>query len=208
MDTSTSVFYAAAGLPALVSTGITILYFLKACSYVFNAISHQTKRRVATPTTGGGQQEHCANMGEEGHTEICEQIQGNLSEQYGGRPERSPRTILLSRRGQNICLPSFRNETGHTAEPTFQENAEGLQSRRHRTPKKHYGKRPKDSRTNATGISTKRGSRTMPPMNNHNMLKEMAEKVTANDQTRFLMMEFRGFKRPSPPKTPGPQKRK
>ena len=47
---------------------------------------------------------------------------------------------------------------------------------------------------------------TMPPMNNHNVLKEMAEKVTANDQTRFLMMEFRDFKRPSPPKTPGPQK--
>ena len=155
-----SVFYAAAGLPALVSTRITILYFfLKACSYVFNAISHQTKRRVATPTTGGGQQEHCANTGEEGHTEICEQIQGNLSEQYGGRPEQSPGTILLSRRGQNICLPSFRDDTGHTAEPTFRENAVGLQSRRHQTPKKHYGKRPEDSHVNATGIFTKRGSR-------------------------------------------------
>ena len=88
MDSSTSVFYAAAGLPALVSTGITFLYFfLKACSYVFNAISHQTKGRVATATPGSGQQEHCTNMGEEGHTEICEQIQGNLSEQYGRRPE-------------------------------------------------------------------------------------------------------------------------
>ena len=49
---------------------------------------------------------------------------------------------------------------------------------------------------------------TMPPMNNHKMLKEMAEKATANDQTKFLMMEFRDFKRPSPPTTPGPQKRK
>ena len=47
---------------------------------------------------------------------------------------------------------------------------------------------------------------TMPPMNNHNVLKEMAEKMTANNQTRFLMMEFRDFKRPSLPKTPGPQK--
>ena len=28
---------------------------------------------------GSGQQEHCADMGEEGHTEVCEQIQGNLS---------------------------------------------------------------------------------------------------------------------------------
>ena len=111
------------------------------------------------PTTGGGQQEHCANMGEEGHTEICEQIQGNLSEQYGGRPGRSPGTILLSIRGQNIRLPSFRGDTGHTAEPAFRENAEGLPGRRHRTPEKHYGKRPEDSRVNATGIFTKRGSR-------------------------------------------------
>ena len=51
-------------------------------------------------------------------------------------------------------------------------------------------------------------ARTMPPINNHNVLKEMAKKTTANDQTRFLMMEFWDFKRPSPPKTPGPQKRK
>ena len=48
----------------------------------------------------------------------------------------------------------------------------------------------------------------MPPMNNHNVLKEMAEKAAANDQTCFVMMEFRDFKWPSPPKMPGPQKRK
>ena len=49
---------------------------------------------------------------------------------------------------------------------------------------------------------------TMPPMNNHQVLKEMAKEATANDQTKFLMMEFRNFECPSPPKTPGPQKRK
>ena len=131
----------------------------KACSYVFNAISHQTKGRVAMAMSGGGQQEHCANMGEEGNTEICEQIQGNLSEQYGRRPERSPGTILLSRRGQNICLPSIGDDTRHIAEPAFRENAKGLQSRRHRTPEKHYGKGPENSCANATGIFMKRGSR-------------------------------------------------
>ena len=47
---------------------------------------------------------------------------------------------------------------------------------------------------------------TMPPMNNHNVLKEMAEKATSNDQTRFVMMEFWDFKHLSPPTTPGPQK--
>ena len=109
--------------------------------------------------TGGGQQEHCTSKGEEGYTESCEQIQGNLSEQYGRRPEQSPGTILLSRRGQNICLPSIGDDTRHTAEPAFGENAKGLQSRRHRTPKKHNGKGPEDSCANATGIFTKRGSR-------------------------------------------------
>ena len=49
---------------------------------------------------------------------------------------------------------------------------------------------------------------TMPPMNNHNVLKEMAKKTAMNDQTCFVMMEFRDFKCPSLPKTPGPQKHK
>ena len=106
---------------------------------------------------GSGQQEHCADTGE-GHTEICKQIQGNLSEQYGRRSERSPGTILLPRRGQNICLPSIGDDTRHTEEPAFRENAKGLQSRRHRTPEKYYGKGPKNSCVNATGIFTKRGS--------------------------------------------------
>ena len=51
-------------------------------------------------------------------------------------------------------------------------------------------------------------ARTMPPMNNHNVLKEMAEKAAANNQTHFMMMEFWDFERPSPPKMPGPQKHK
>ena len=50
---------------------------------------------------------------------------------------------------------------------------------------------------------------TMPPMRNHNIFKEMAEKSrNPEDQTRFVMMEFWDFKRPSPPATPGPQKSK
>ena len=209
MDSSSSVLYVAAGLPALVSTRITFIYFfLKACSYVFNAISHQTKGRVATATPGSGQQEHCTDMGEEGHTEVCKQIQGNLSEQYGQRPERSPGTILLPRRGQNICLPSIGNVTRHTEEPAFRENAKGLQSRRHRTPKKYNGKGPENHVLMPQEYLQNVEAGTMPPMNNHKVLKEMAEKATTNDQTKFLMMEFRDFEHLSLPKTPGPQKHK
>ena len=32
---------------------------------------------------------------------------------------------------------------------------------------------------------------TMPPMKNHQMMKELAENATANDQMKFMMMEFR-----------------
>ena len=38
----------------------------------------------------------------------------------------------------------------------------------------------------------------MPPMNNHQMMKEMAENAAVNDQTKFLMMEFRDINRLTP----------
>ena len=46
----------------------------------------------------------------------------------------------------------------------------------------------------------------MPPMHNHNLLKEMAEKATGQDnQTKFVMMEFPNFQPPSRPDTPEPR---
>ena len=45
----------------------------------------------------------------------------------------------------------------------------------------------------------------MPQMNNHHMMKELAEK---NDQTKILMMEFRDIERPLPPTMPQPPKHK
>ena len=48
----------------------------------------------------------------------------------------------------------------------------------------------------------------MPPMNNHQMMKELAESATVNDNTKFMMMEFRDVEPPVPPTTPKPPKRK
>ena len=188
MDSSMSVFYAAAGLPALVSTGITFLYFfLKACSYIFNAISHQTKGRVATATPGSGQQEHCANTGEEGHTEICKQIQGNLSEQYGRRPERFLGTILLPRRGKTYaCLPlgMIQDIQKSSLFEKMQKDckAEGIE-----LPKNIMAKDPRTHVLMPQEYLRNVEAGTMPPMNNHNVLKEMAEKATANDQTKCYL---------------------
>ena len=49
---------------------------------------------------------------------------------------------------------------------------------------------------------------TMPPMDNNLMMKQMAESATLNNQTKFMMMEFRDIERPAPPKTPQLPKRK
>ena len=98
---------------------------------MFHAISHQTEGRVAMAMPGCGQQEHSTDMGKKGHTELCEQILGHLSEQYGGGTQRSPGSIFLPRRRQDVRLPFRGDAAEHTEESTFRENAKGLPGRRH-----------------------------------------------------------------------------
>ena len=160
MDSNTNVLYCAAGLPALIPTRITFIYFfLKACRYVFHAISHQTKGRVAMAMPGCGQQKHSADKGKEGNTEVCEQISGNFTEQYGGGTQRSPESISLPGRRQDLCLSSCGDAPEHTEESTFRENAKRLQGRRHQNPQDINGKGPGDQCANPTGVFTKCGSR-------------------------------------------------
>ena len=112
---------------------------------------------MATP--GCGQQEHSTDTGKEGHKEVCEQIPGHLSEQYGRGTQRSSGSIFLPRRRQDIHLPSRGDAAEHTEESTFRENAKRLQGRRHQNTQDINGKGPGDSCLNPTGIFTKRGSR-------------------------------------------------
>ena len=126
---------------------------------MFHAISHQTEGRVATVTPGRGQQKHSADKGKEGHTEVCEQISGNFTEQYGGGTQRSPGSIFLPRRRQDVHLSSHGDALKHTEESTFQEDAKRLQGGRHRNPQDINGKGPGDSCANPTGVCTKHGSR-------------------------------------------------
>ena len=48
----------------------------------------------------------------------------------------------------------------------------------------------------------------MPPMNNHQMMKQLAENATANDNMKFMMMEFRDVEPTVQPAVQNPQKRK
>ena len=126
---------------------------------MFNAISHQTKGRVATAMPGSGQQEHSADTGKEGHTEVYQQIPGHFTEQYGRGTQRSPGPLFLSRRRQDVYLPSHGDAAEHTEESPFQENAKGLPGRRHQNSQDNNGKGPSNPRVNPTGVFTKCGSR-------------------------------------------------
>ena len=126
---------------------------------MFHAISHQTKGRVATAMPGCGQQEHSADIGKEGHTEICEQISGHFAEQYGRGTQRSPGPFPLSRRRQDLCLPSRGDAAEHTEESTFRENAKGLPGRRHRNSQDNNGKGPSNPCVDPTGVFMKCRSR-------------------------------------------------
>ena len=48
----------------------------------------------------------------------------------------------------------------------------------------------------------------MPPMDNHQMMQELAEKAAENDSMKFMMMEFCDVETPVQPASQNPQKRK
>ena len=113
MDSNMNVLYAAAGLPAL------IYIFLKVWHYLLYAISHETEGRLAAARPGCGQQEHSANMRKEGHTEVYEQISGNMTDQHGTGTQRSPGSLSVPRRWQDLRLTSCGDAAEYPEEPPF-----------------------------------------------------------------------------------------
>ena len=117
MNTYKEVLYAA-GLPALILTGITLLYLLlKAYQFVVYALSHQTEGRLAAAMPGGRQQEHGSIAGEKGYKEVHEQVSGNISDEYGAGIQQPSRAVSLSRRRKDICITARRNAEEYSVKP-------------------------------------------------------------------------------------------
>ena len=160
MDSNPNVLYAA-GLPALISTGITLIYFLlKACHFAFYALSHKTEGRLAAATPGGGQQEHHPIKGEEGHMEVYEQISGDNTEQYGAGAQQPLGSFPVPRRRQDIRLSSRRDVTEYPEEPAFRQNEKRLPGGRSRNTTNYYGEGPGGTYANSPGVFTESGSWT------------------------------------------------
>ena len=160
MDSNPNVLYAA-GFPALISTGITLIYFLlKACHFAFYALSHKTEGRLAVAAPGSGQQEHGPIKRMEGHKEVYEQISGDNTEQYGTETQRPSGSLPVPRRRQDICLSSRGDVTEYPEEPPFPQNEKRLPGGRSRTTTKYYGEGPGGTYANSTGVFTESGGLT------------------------------------------------
>ena len=160
MDSSQNVLYAA-GLPALISTGVTLIYFLlKACHFAFYALSHKTEGRLAAATPGGGQQKHRPIKGEEGHTEVYEQISGDNTEQYGTGAQRPSGSLPVPRRWQDLRLASRGDVTEYPEKPAFQQNEKRLPGGGSRNTTNYYGEGPGGTYANSSGVFTESGSWT------------------------------------------------
>ena len=117
MDTYKEVLYAA-GLPAIISTGITLLYLLlKAYQFSVYALPHQTERRLAAATPGGRQQVQGSIAGEKGYQEVHEQVPGNISDKYGTGLQQPSGTVPLPGGWENVCIAARRNAEEHSVEP-------------------------------------------------------------------------------------------
>ena len=152
MDSYKDVFYAA-GLPALISTGITLVYFLlKAYQFAVYAVSHQTEGRLAVAMPGGRKQEHGSIEGEQGHTEVHEQVPQSISDQYGAGIQQPSGSFSLSGRWKDVCLAAHRNAEEYSVEPSVRQNAKRMPSRRNRSTENDDGQRPGGAYGDSTGV--------------------------------------------------------
>ena len=157
MDTYKEIFYAA-GVPAIISTGITLLYFLlKAYQFAVYALPHQTERRLAAATPGGRQQVHGSIVGEKGYQEVHEQVPGNIPDKYGAGVQQPSGTLPLSRGWENVRISTRRNAEEHSVEPFVRENAERLQGRGDRHTKDNDGQRSRGPHDDSAGVPAEGG---------------------------------------------------
>ena len=193
MDSYKDVFYAA-GLLALISTGITLVYLLlKAYQFTVYAVSHQTERRLAAATPGGRQQEHSSIEGEEGDPQVHEQVPRSFSNQYGAGIQQPSGPFLYQEDGKTYAsLPAemLRNIQGSQLYEKMEKDckAEGIE-----VPRTIMAKDPVAHMMTPQEYLQKVAAGQMPQMNNHEMMVELAAK---KDQTKILMMEFQDLASP------------
>ena len=154
-----STLYTTGGVPALVSTAITIIYFaVKLIAYVLHASTRETESQKRMLYHHLPTHNQSSMSGMESPCEIYKDISGNSCEtDDNGRRQwpRSPRTILLPNGGQNVCFSPNRNAAGNQTMPPLQTNVEGCGGQRSSHTRDNISPGPQGPHINATGVFTK-----------------------------------------------------
>ena len=157
MDSYKDVFYAA-GLPALISTGITLVYLLlKAYQFTVYAVSHKTEGRLAAATPGGRQREHNSIAGEEGDPQVHEQVPRSFSNQYGAGIQQPSGSVSLSRKWKDICIAARRNAEEYSGESSVRENGKRLQGQGNRSTENIDGQGSRGPHDDSSGVFAEGG---------------------------------------------------
>ena len=155
MDAYTSL-YTAGGVPALVSTAVTVIYVaIKLITYCLNASTGKTEsRQGAVYNSISGH-----NQGPASRTQSPGQIYSHVPEYHydtkdngTGQWPPTTRPIFLHSEWENVCISTTRHDTGDKTMPPLRANAQGHASRGSSYPRDNIRSGSQSSHTNATRI--------------------------------------------------------
>ena len=155
MDAYTSL-YTAGRVPALVSTAVTIIYFIvKLITYCINASTGKAESRqgaVYNSLSGHSQ-------GPASRTQSPGQVYSHLPGYHYDTKDNgtaqwssTTRPVFLHSERQDLCISPTRDDTGNKTMPPLQTNAEGYTGRRSSNPRDDIGSQSQGSHLNTAGI--------------------------------------------------------
>ena len=155
MDTYTSL-YTTGGVPALVSTMITIIYFaVKFLSFVLNARTRVTEGRKRTLRDHPPAHHQSSASGTESNYEVYKDLSDCSGEEINNGRGQWPRptgTLFLQSGRQDVCFSPDRTITGDQKMPPLQTDAERRRSQRGSDTREYLGAGSESTHIDSTVI--------------------------------------------------------
>ena len=158
MDAYTSL-YTAGGVPALVSTAITIVYFLiKLVTYFLHAGTREAESREGTLHNSISGHDQGSASGAEGPGQVYLNIPRypyNTEDNGRGQWPQTTRPVFLHTERQDLRISPTRDDTGDKTMPPLRTNVEGYKGRRSSYPRDDIRPGSQGPHPNTTGIHPK-----------------------------------------------------
>ena len=158
MDAYTSL-YTAGGVPALVSTAITVIYVaVKLITYCINASTRKAESRQGTVYNSLSGHNQGPASRTQGPGQVYSHIPGypyNTKDNGTGQWPQTTRPIFLHTERQDLRISPTQDDTGDKTMPPLRTNAEGYKGQRSSYPRDDIGSGSQGSHPNTAGIPPK-----------------------------------------------------